>query len=285
MHQSERRGGRSFMSSLASPGTLICGASQRHQGVFCGEFFLCWTPACLLHDSLFVGSFISRASLAHRNTMSLCLLALYSPAYSAGGALPGRSVGHSVAATRIAYNAAAGPRMMAEDTELSTFLTSKAGVAPKFLEAVICVCDEEMIGDVNSLKIAAEAGIVKKIFKPVVALGIEKGERHSACEFLCFHEQQCAAARVRGRARAAASLPTAPFDRPVRACMRAPAQLWEVASTCRRPRRRFLALWPSPARSSLPGSIWRPRRTMRSSTTCRSTRTSRRHRTWARSSP
>lgn len=284
MHQSEGRGRPKLHEQLGLARHINLWR-QRPQGVFCGEFFLCWTPlACCMILFLSAHSSAARRD-AHRNTMSLCLLALYSPAYSAGGALPGRSVGHSVAATRIAYNAAADPRMMAEDTELSTFLTSKAGVAPKFLEAVIRVCDEEMIGDVNSLKIAAEAGIVKKIFKPVVALGIEKGERHSACEFLCFHEQQCAAARVRGRARAAASLPTAPFDRPVRACMRAPAQLWEVASTCRRPRRRFLALWPSPARSSLPGSIWRPRRTMRSSTTCRSTRTSRRHRTWARSSP
>ena len=99
--------------------------------------------------------------------MSLCLLALYPTAYSAGAAsaLSG-PVGYSVPVPRITqYAEAAGPRMMADDTDLRTFLTAEAGVAPKFLDAVIRACDDEMIGDLPSMKIAAEAGLLKKIFK------------------------------------------------------------------------------------------------------------------------
>ena len=50
------------------------------------------------------------------------------------------------------------------------------GVAPKFIDKVLSVCDDEMIGNVAGLRILAESdeGIIGKLFKPVVALGIEK---------------------------------------------------------------------------------------------------------------
>lgn len=50
------------------------------------------------------------------------------------------------------------------------------GVAPKFVDKVLAVCDDEMIGDVGGLRILSEAdsGMIGKLFKPVVALGIEK---------------------------------------------------------------------------------------------------------------
>ena len=49
-----------------------------------------------------------------------------------------------------------------------------AGVAPKFIDRVLDVCDEEMIGDVEGLYVAANAGVLDKIFKTTVALGISK---------------------------------------------------------------------------------------------------------------
>ena len=75
--------------------------------------------------------------------------------------------------------------MMSTSGDLRTFLSTKAGVAPKFLDVVESICDDEMIGDVASMKIAAEAGLLKELFKPVVALGIEKGAHtHALCRSL-----------------------------------------------------------------------------------------------------
>lgn len=87
------------------------------------------------------------------------------------------------ASTRISYPTAATSRvadvpalMMSGNQGLRTFLLNEAQVSPKFVEAVLAKCDEEMIGDLNGLRIAAEAGLTKSIFKPVIALGIDKGE-------------------------------------------------------------------------------------------------------------
>lgn len=87
------------------------------------------------------------------------------------------------ASTRISYPTAATSRvadvpalMMSGNQDLRTFLLNEAQVSPKFVEAVLAKCDEEMIGDLNGLQIAAEAGLTKSIFKPVIALGIDKGE-------------------------------------------------------------------------------------------------------------
>jgi len=60
------------------------------------------------------------------------------------------------------------------DGALRSFLLDEAGVAPKFIDKVLTVCDEEMIGDISGLRILAEAGLTGTLFKPVVALGIEK---------------------------------------------------------------------------------------------------------------
>ena len=62
-----------------------------------------------------------------------------------------------------------------DDMELGAFLTSRAGVAPKFVDQVIEQCDEQMIGNVEGLRIAHGAGLLPALFKPVVALGIEQG--------------------------------------------------------------------------------------------------------------
>ena len=39
---------------------------------------------------------------------------------------------------------------------------------------MLSLCDSEMIGDVHSLEVARNAGLLNKLFKPVVAMGIEK---------------------------------------------------------------------------------------------------------------
>ena len=57
--------------------------------------------------------------------------------------------------------------------QLRLFL-ERAGVHAKFMDRVLATCDEEMIGDVNALQIAAEYGLLDSIFKPVIARGIER---------------------------------------------------------------------------------------------------------------
>lgn len=56
---------------------------------------------------------------------------------------------------------------------LRSFLQADAGVDGKFVDAVLGICDEEMIGDVASLVVARDAGLLDELFKPVVWLGIE----------------------------------------------------------------------------------------------------------------
>lgn len=56
---------------------------------------------------------------------------------------------------------------------LQPFL-EKAGVAPKFMQAVIEALDEEMIGTEEALRTASAIGLLRKTLKPVIYLGIEK---------------------------------------------------------------------------------------------------------------
>ena len=88
----------------------------------------------------------------HKNciTMSaLCVLPL------ALGAFTPAPVRHAVAGRH------ASPCMMAEP--LRTFLEQKAQVAPKFVDRVLEICDEEMIGEVSQLEIAQKAGLLPKV--------------------------------------------------------------------------------------------------------------------------
>jgi ferredoxin--NADP+ reductase len=64
------------------------------------------------------------------------------------------------------------PAAMA-DPDLRTFLSTSAGVSTKFLDRIIDRCDEEMIGDVQGLRIASNAGLLPGMFKPVIAIGIQ----------------------------------------------------------------------------------------------------------------
>jgi len=73
---------------------------------------------------------------------------------------------------RSAVSPRAACHMQAGD--LRTFLQTKAGVSEKFLDSVIALCDDEMIGSEENLKVAMEAGLLPQLFKPVVRLGIEK---------------------------------------------------------------------------------------------------------------
>ena len=56
---------------------------------------------------------------------------------------------------------------------LRSWLADRAGVAPKFLDAVEKVCDDEMIGSVDNLATLRDAGLLSSTFKPVIAASIE----------------------------------------------------------------------------------------------------------------
>lgn len=47
-------------------------------------------------------------------------------------------------------------------------------MSEKFVDKVIGICDEEMIGEVAQLRIAHDAGLLQNYFKPVVRIGIER---------------------------------------------------------------------------------------------------------------
>ena len=57
--------------------------------------------------------------------------------------------------------------------DLRTFLTARAQVSPAYVDKVLEICDEEMIGSVDNLQTAAELGMLATLFKPVVAMGIQ----------------------------------------------------------------------------------------------------------------
>ena len=58
--------------------------------------------------------------------------------------------------------------------DLSTWLVERAGVSPKFLDAVLATCDEQMIGTVDNLAMLQSGGQLGSVFKPVIAASIER---------------------------------------------------------------------------------------------------------------
>jgi ferredoxin--NADP+ reductase len=61
-----------------------------------------------------------------------------------------------------------------QEAPLRAFLLDEAGVSSKFVDAVLDVCDEEMIDSTRGLRVAHEAGLLGRMFKPVVRIGIER---------------------------------------------------------------------------------------------------------------
>ena len=59
------------------------------------------------------------------------------------------------------------------DDDLRTFLTERARVSAAYVDKVLEVCDEQMIGSVHNLQTASELGMLTGLFKPVVAMGIQ----------------------------------------------------------------------------------------------------------------
>jgi len=84
--------------------------------------------------------------------------------------------------------------MFDNDTPLRGFLLNNAGVAEKFVETVVSQCDDEMIGDVNGLRTAQDAGLLHKIFKPVVALSIERALGSPSSNIVEFKTNRATAA-------------------------------------------------------------------------------------------
>jgi len=63
--------------------------------------------------------------------------------------------------------------MAATTDDLSTWLVERAGVSPKFLDAILATCDEQMIGTVDNLAMLQSGGQLGSVFKPVIASSIE----------------------------------------------------------------------------------------------------------------
>ena len=61
-----------------------------------------------------------------------------------------------------------------QQDELRTFLLTKAQVSEKFIDRVVAICDDEMIGSAHDLEVARDAGLLPDLFKTVIRLGIEK---------------------------------------------------------------------------------------------------------------
>jgi ferredoxin--NADP+ reductase len=78
--------------------------------------------------------------------------------------------------------------MFEDDMEVRPFLLNDAGVAEKFLDAIVSRCDEEMIGNVRGLRTASEAGLLHELFKPVVALSIERALGSPANNVVSFSQ-------------------------------------------------------------------------------------------------
>ena len=95
--------------------------------------------------------------------MAMMIFALCSAAFFPAGPVGN---GRAVIAPRVACR-------MQED-ELRAFLLKRADVSEKFVDKVIELCDEEMIGSPKQLQIAKDAGMLPRMFKDVVRLGIEK---------------------------------------------------------------------------------------------------------------
>lgn len=88
-------------------------------------------------------------------------------AFSAAAFLAPASAPRPATTSRTAVG---GLRMSAD---LATWLENSAGVAPKFIGAVMDTCEDEMIGSVSNLALLNEAGMLEKVFKPVIAASIK----------------------------------------------------------------------------------------------------------------
>jgi len=62
-----------------------------------------------------------------------------------------------------------------ETDDLATWLAQRARVGPKFIDAVMAACEEQMISSVDNLATLQESGLLGSCFKPMVAACIEKG--------------------------------------------------------------------------------------------------------------
>ena len=65
-----------------------------------------------------------------------------------------------------------------ESDKLATWLVQRAGVGPKYLDAVMATCDDQMIDSVKNLATLQRAGLLGSMFKPVVAASIEEALGH-----------------------------------------------------------------------------------------------------------
>jgi hypothetical protein len=96
------------------------------------------------------------------------LMMVSASAYAPAAALAGARL-LSAPSSRTAVVASASLK----DISLEAFLTERANVHPKFLDKILSVCEDEMIGSVANLQIASDAGMLPDLFKPVVALSIQ----------------------------------------------------------------------------------------------------------------
>lgn len=69
-------------------------------------------------------------------------------------------------------------RMAGAGVGLEDWLQSRALVSEKFLDKVMTICHEEMIGTVDDIASMSTAGLLTKVFKPVVVVGIEAALGH-----------------------------------------------------------------------------------------------------------
>eukprot|EP00962_Isochrysis_galbana_P013749 scaffold3917_cov113-Isochrysis_galbana.AAC.4 len=60
------------------------------------------------------------------------------------------------------------------DPDLRSWFLRHTAIEAKFLDRVMAICDEEMIGTVGNLRVATRAGLLPKIFRPMVAVSIER---------------------------------------------------------------------------------------------------------------
>jgi len=67
------------------------------------------------------------------------------------------------------------PGTAVETEDLKTWLAKRAHVHPKFIDAVMATCDEQMVGYVEDLARLQRAGMLPSVFKPAIAASIEEG--------------------------------------------------------------------------------------------------------------
>jgi len=67
------------------------------------------------------------------------------------------------------------------DEDLRSWLLEDAAINPRFVERVMSTCEDEMIGTLANLRVAARAGLLSQLFKPVIAISIERalGDGHA----------------------------------------------------------------------------------------------------------